>query len=76
MLNQRGLAAKHLVCRKHGTACHEHAGERDPPARLGKAEQRQDQRRQQRCGITGRAEDLDITVLDAVVPGVEGGTDR
>ena len=61
---------------KHGAARDQQAGAGNAPARLGKAEQRQDQRRQQRRRIAGGAEDLDIAVLDAVVPGVEGSADR
>ena len=44
--------------------------------RLGKAERSQDKRRQHRCRIACDAEHLDIAVLDAEIPGIEGGTDR
>ncbi|ENN89500.1 hypothetical protein RHSP_61017 [Rhizobium freirei PRF 81] len=68
-------AQDHAMRGEHGAAGHEQAGERNAPTRLGKAEERQDQRRQQRRRIACGAENLDIAVLDAVVPGIEGRSD-
>ena len=42
----------------------------------GEAGGDQHQRRQQRRGIARRAQHLDVAMLDAMVPGIEGGTHR
>ena len=61
---------------QHRAAGDQQAGKHNTPTGLGNTEDGQDQRRQQRRGITCGTEDLDIAVLDAIIPGIEGGPNR
>ena len=73
---RNAAAQDHRMCGKDGTACHEKAGDSNPPARLRKTEERQDEGGKQRRCIACGAKRLNVAVLDAVVPGIEGSADR